>query len=180
MSFLKKKYKDEIIPELVKEFGYKNKMDVPSLQKIVINMGIKEGVQDVKVLDQCADDLTMLSGQKAVTTRARKAISNFKLREGTPVGAKVTLRSKRMYEFLERFIGVSMPRIKDFQGVSNKSFDGRGNYSMGLTEQLIFPEVNFDNIRKTQGMNICFVTSAKTNEEAKKLLELLGIPFRKR
>ncbi|MBN1493108.1 MAG: 50S ribosomal protein L5 [Candidatus Omnitrophica bacterium] len=180
MARLKQKYLDQIAPAMMAEFGYKNKLQVPRVTKVVINMGVKEGVQDVKIIDQCAEELTMITGQKAVITRARKSISNFKIREGQPVGVKVTLRGKMMYEFIDRLISIAMPRIKDFQGVSDKSFDQGGNFAMGLTEQIVFPEINFDKVKKIQGMDIVFVTTAKTREEAKKLLQLFGMPFRRK
>lgn len=176
---LYRKYREEIRPELQKEFKYENVMLVPKLDRIVISMGVKEASQDVKIMDGVAQDLAMISGQKPQICRAKKSISAFKLREGMPLGLKVTLRRKRMYEFLQRLIVVAMPRIRDFRGISSKSFDGSGNYSFGINEQNIFPEVNFDKVVKVQGMNICFVTSAKTDEEARRLLELFGLPFRK-
>lgn len=180
MARLKSKYIDEIVPQMIQEFQYKNKMQVPKLKKVVINMGVKEGVQDIKILDQCAQELSMISGQRAVVTRARQSISNFKIRAGVPVGAKVTLRGERMYEFVDRLVSVAMPRIKDFQGVSRKSFDGQGNFSMGLNEQTVFPEVDFDKIKKVQGMDIVFVIRSQNAEESRRLLELLGIPFRRK
>jgi len=180
MARLKKKYNDEIAPQMMKEFNYKNKFQVPRLEKIVINMGVKEGAQDVKVIDQCAEELALITGQKPVITRARKSISNFKVRQGAPIGVKVTLRRKRMYEFIDRLISIAMPRIKDFQGVSDRSFDQGGNFTMGITEQIIFPEISFDKVKKIQGMDINFVTSAKNREEAKRLLQLFGMPFRRR
>lgn len=177
---LKEKYDTEIVPQLIKEFNYKNKMQAPKVEKVVINMGVKEGAQDIKILDQCAAELSLIAGQKAIITRAKKSISNFKVREGSPVGAKVTLRGVRMYEFIDRLVSIAMPRIKDFQGVSDKSFDQDANFAFGLSEQLIFPEVNFDKIKKTQGMDIIFVTTTKNREESKRLLQLLGVPFRRR
>ena len=177
MPRLKKRYRSEIIPAMVEEFGYKNVMQAPRLEKVVLNMGIKEAAEDVKVLDQLAIELSQITGQKPVTTRAKKSIAAFKLRQGVPVGLKVTLRQNRMYEFIDRLFNVAMPRIRDFRGFSDVSFDGHGNYSLGLTEQLIFPEVDFDKIKKTHGMDVTFVTSARTNEEGKRLLELLGLPF---
>lgn len=180
MASLEEKYKKEIAEQLRKDFNYPNVNQVPVLKKIVINMGVKEGVQDIKVLDTLAEELAMITGQKPVITRAKKDISNFKLRKGNPVGLKVTLRKKVMYEFFDRLVNVAMPRIKDFRGVSDKSFDQQGNYSIGITEQIIFPEVDYDKVKKVQGMDITFVSTAKTKEEAKKLLEYLGIPFRKK
>jgi large subunit ribosomal protein L5 len=180
MARLREKYDKEIAPQMMKEFSYKNKLQVPHIEKIVINMGVKEGAQDVKVIDLCAEELALITGQKPIITRAKKSISNFKVREGSPIGVKVTLRRKRMYEFIDRLISVAMPRIKDFQGVSEKSFDQGGNFAMGLTEQSIFPEINFDKVKKIQGMDIVFVTSAKNREEAKRLLQLFGMPFRRK
>jgi large subunit ribosomal protein L5 len=180
MARLKEKYDNEIAPQMMKEFSYKNKFQVPHIEKIVINMGVKEGAQDVKIIDQCAEELALITGQKPIITRAKKSISNFKLREGSPIGVKVTLRRKRMYEFIDRLISVAMPRIRDFQGVSEKSFDQCGNFAMGLTEQSIFPEINFDKVKKIQGMDIVFVTSAKNRDEAKRLLQLFGMPFRRK
>jgi len=177
---LKARYKEEIVKHLQEEFGYKNSMQIPHIEKIVVNMGIKEGPSDIKILEQCAEELALITGQKPVVRRAKKAISAFKLRENSPIGLKVTLRKARMYEFLDRLINVAMPRIRDFQGFSDRSFDGRGNFSIGLTEQTVFPEVHFDKVKKVQGMDITFVTTASNNQEAKRLLELLGFPFKKR
>ncbi len=172
-------YRKEVVPALLKEFGLKNPMQAPRLEKIVINMGVKEGQEDIKILDQLAVELSRITGQKPVVTRAKKSISSFKLREGSPIGLKVTIRRARMYEFLDRLINVAMPRIRDFRGFSDKSFDQAGNYSLGLTEQIIFSEVEYDKIKKTQGMDITFVTTAKNRKEGKKLLELLGFTFKK-
>lgn len=180
MVRLQEKYKNEIVAKLKEEFGYKNVHLIPKLQKIVINMGVKEGVQDIKILEQLQQELALITGQKPVITRAKKAVSNFKLRQGQPVGLKVTLRGKIMYEFLDRLVNVAMPRIRDFRGVSDVSFDQHGNYTLGLSEQVIFPEVDYDKVRKVQGMDISFVMSCSTKEESKKLLEYLGIPFRKK
>ena len=177
---LKLKYEKEVSPQLTKEFGYTNKMRVPKLEKIVVNMGIKEGASDIKILEQCAEELSLITGQKPVVRRSKKAISAFKLRENAPIGLKVTLRKARMYEFMDRLINLAMPRIRDFQGYSDRSFDGRGNFSIGITEQTVFSEVQFDKIKKVQGMDVTFVTTATNNQEAKKLLELLGFPFKKR
>ncbi len=177
---LKAKYDAEISPQLAKEFGYKNKMQIPKLQKIVVNMGIKEGPSDIKIFEQCAEELSLITGQKPVVRRAKKAISAFKLRENSPIGLKVTLRKARMYEFMDRLFNLAMPRIRDFQGYSDRSFDGRGNFSIGITEQTVFSEVQFDKVKKVQGMDVTFVTTATNNQEAKKLLELLGFPFKKR
>ena len=176
---LLERYRSEVLPELMKEFGYKNPMQAPKLVKIVINMGVKEGQEDIKILDQLAVELSRFSGQKPVITRAKKSISAFKLREGSPIGLKVTLRRARMYEFMDRLFNFAMPRIRDFRGFSDKSFDQRGNLSIGLTEQTIFSEVEYDKMKKTQGMDITLVTTAGTRQEGKKLLELLGFPFKK-
>jgi len=178
MTELERKYKEEIIAELRKLFDYKSVMQVPKLQKIVVNMGLGESARDAKLLEALADNLALISGQKPVITRARKSIANFKLRAGMTLGAKVTLRKDRMYNFLQRLISIAIPRIRDFRGLSTKSFDGHGNYSMGLTEQLVFPEVSYDSIPQVQGMDITIVTSAKTDDEARELLRLLGIPFK--
>ena len=173
------KYRESVVPAMKREFTYKNVMQVPKLDKVVINMGVKEGPQDVKILDQLSLELSQITGQKPLVTKARKSIAAFKLRENTPIGLKVTLRSQRMYEFLDRLFNVAMPRIRDFRGYSPKSFDGRGNFTLGLTEQIIFPEVQFDKIKKVQGMDITFVTTAKSDHEGRRLLELLGLPFKK-
>ena len=173
------KYRTEVVPKLMQEFGYANPMQCPRMDKIVVNMGVKEGQEDIKILDQCAVELSRIVGQKPVVTRAKKSISAFKLREGSPIGLKVTLRRSRMYEFIDRLFNVAMPRIRDFRGFLDRSFDQHGNYTMGLTEQTIFPEVEFDKMKKTQGMDITFVTTAQTKQEGKRLLELLGFPFRK-
>jgi large subunit ribosomal protein L5 len=173
------KYRKEIIPALKKEFGYENIMQVPRLKKVVLNMGVKEGQEDVKLLEQLAVELGAISGQKPSVRRAKKSIAAFKLRENSPVGLKVTLRRARMYEFLERLFNVAMPRIRDFRGFSVNSFDDRGNYTLGLQDQTIFPEVEFDKVKRVKGMDITFVTSAENGKEAKKLLELLGLPFKK-
>ncbi len=176
---LRERYLKEIAPFLMKERGYVNLHQAPRLLKIVVNMGVKEGAEDIKILEAVKADLTTLTGQSPVITRARKSISAFKLREGSPIGLKVTLRGARMYEFLDRLINVAMPRIRDFRGVPDSGFDQQGNFSMGLQEQIIFPEVDFDKIKKTQGMDITFVTSTGKKEESKRLLELMGFPFRK-
>jgi large subunit ribosomal protein L5 len=179
MARLREKYKTEVIEKLKSDFQYKNVHQIPRLQKIVINMGVKEAVQDIKVLDSLMDEVALITGQKPVITRAKQAISNFKIRKGNPVGLKVTLRGRIMYEFLDRLVNIAMPRIRDFRGVSAKSFDQHGNYTIGISEQIIFPEINYDKIKKIQGMDITFVTSCLTQEESKKLLEYLGMPFRK-
>ncbi len=171
-------YRKRILPEMMKEFGYENVMQVPKLEKVTLNMGIGEGSRDGKMLESLKENLALVAGQMPVTTRAKKSISNFKIREGMPVGCCVTLRRNRMYEFMDRLMNVCIPRIRDFRGLPTKSFDGRGNYSMGVQEQLIFPEIHYDSIVKVQGLNICIVTTAKTDEEAAKLLKLFGMPFR--
>lgn len=173
-------YKKEIVPGLMKTFSYKNVMQVPKLQKIVVNMGVGAAVADSKILDEAVKDLETITGQKASIRKARKAISNFKLREGMNIGAMVTLRKEKMYEFMDRFINVALPRVRDFRGLSDKSFDGRGNYTMGIKEQIIFPEINVDKVTKVLGMDITFVTSAPTDNEAYELLKSFGFPFRKK
>lgn len=176
MSRLKDKYVKEVISGLKSRFGYKNVMEVPRLEKVIINMGVGEATQEAKAIDAAVNDLTTISGQKPVVTRAKKSIAAFKVRAGMPVGCKVTLRGERMYEFLDKLFNIALPRIRDFRGVSSKSFDGRGNYSLGLREQLIFPEINFDKVDKVRGMDVVIVTSAKTDEEAFELLKLMGMP----
>jgi len=176
---LYEKYKKEILPQLMKEFNCTNALAAPRLSKIVVSMGVKEGGSDIKILDGAAGDLALITGQKPKVCRAKKSVSGFKLREGAPIGLMVTLRRARMYEFMERLITAAMPRIRDFKGISPRSFDGRGNYSFGLDEQILFPEVEYDKIAKVQGMNITFTTTAKNDQEAKRLLELFGLPFRK-
>jgi large subunit ribosomal protein L5 len=178
MARLKEVYVKELIPQLTKEFSYKNVMEVPRLEKIVINMGLGEAIQNIKILDSAAQEMSAISGQKPVITKARKSIASFKLREGMPIGCMVTLRKDRMYEFLDRLVNVALPRVRDFKGVSPKGFDGRGNYSLGVKEQLIFPEINYDKVDKIKGMNITVVTTARTDEEGRALLKLLGMPFR--
>lgn len=179
MSRLKKRYNDKVRPELQEKFGYVNPMQVPKLQKIVINMGIAEATKDKNAIQDCVKELSALSGQKAVLTYAKKAISNFKLREGQPIGVKVTLRGERMMDFLDRFVNIVCPRIRDFRGFNEKC-DGRGNYSVGLEDQQIFPEVNLDEVKRTQGMNITFVTTSKSDDECVELLRLFGVPFKNR
>lgn len=174
-----KLYKESIVPEMKQKFGHKNSLEVPKILKIVVNMGVGDTTSDVKIMDKAAQELAAITGQKAKICRARKHISNFKLRKGLPIGCCVTLRRKMMYEFLDRFITVAAPRIRDFRGISSNSFDGRGNFTFGLTEQSIFPEINLDKISRTQGMNITIQTNANTDEEAKELLKLFGFPFRK-
>lgn len=177
MSRLNEKYKQEIIPQMMKRFHYKNVMQVPKLEKIVINMGLGEAIQNVKVIESAQKELGAITGQKVVVTKARKAIANFKLRQGMPIGCKVTLRRERMYEFFDRLVNLALPRIRDFKGVSAKAFDGRGNYALGVREQIIFPEIEYDKIDKIKGMNIVITTTARSDEEAKALLEFMGMPF---
>ena len=174
-----KRYKNEIVPELMKQFGYKNVNEVPKLVKIVLNMGLGDVKDNSKSFNTAVDELTLIAGQKAVATKAKKAISNFKVREGMKIGAKVTLRGRRMYEFFDRLTAIALPRVRDFRGISDKSFDGRGNYSMGIKEQLIFPEISYDKVEKIRGLDISFITTAKSDEEAKALLKALGLPFAK-
>lgn len=176
---LKRKYRDEIVATMVKEYSYKNVMQVPKLTKIVLNVGLGEAVQNIKLLDSVANELTQVAGQKAVTTRSKKAIASFKLRKGMPIGARVTLRGDRMYEFLDRLVSLALPRIRDFRGLSGKSFDGRGNYNFGIKEQFIFPEINYDKVEIVHGMDITICTTAKTNEEGKALLGMFGMPFKR-
>lgn len=178
MARLKDKYTKEIAPALQQKFGYKNVMQIPKLEKVVINMGVGDAIQNSKAIDSAVSDLMKISGQRPIVTRAKKSISAFKLREGMPIGAKVTLRGDRMYEFVDRLLSVALPRVRDFRGVSAKSFDGRGNYTLGIKEQLIFPEIEYDKIDKIRGMDIVFVTTAKTDEEARELLGMFGMPFR--
>lgn len=174
---LREKYDQEVIPSLREKFGYKSVMEAPKLEKIVINMGVGDAKENSKLLDAAVNDLTLITGQKPVVTKAKKAISNFKIRQGMPIGCKVTLRGARMYEFMDKLVNAALPRVRDFKGVSPKAFDGRGNYSLGVKEQLIFPEIEYDKVEKLRGMDIIFVTTAKTDEEAKALLNLLGMPF---
>lgn len=171
-------YRNQVVPTLMKEFGYKNPMQVPRLERIVLNVGMGEAIQNVKLLESAVNELAVISGQKPVVTRAKKAIAGFKLRQGMPIGAKVTLRSRRMYEFFDRLVSLALPRIRDFRGVSPKAFDGRGNYTLGLKEQLIFPEIKYDDVMSIHGMDITIVTTARTNDEGKALLRHLGMPFR--
>ncbi len=175
---LKEKYTNEIVPSMMKEFSYRNVMEVPRLEKIVLNVGLGEAVQNIKLLDAAQKELSIITGQRAVVTKAKKSIAAFKLRKGTPIGCKVTLRGKMMYEFLDRFISLSLPRIRDFRGVSGKSFDGRGNYALGLKEQFIFPEIDYDKVEMVHGLDIVFCTTAKTDREGKALLRYFGMPFR--
>ena len=177
MSRLKDLYSNEIKDAMVKKFGYKNVMQIPKLDKIVINMGVGEAKENAKVLDTAIKDLETITGQKAVVTRAKKSVANFKLREGMPIGCKVTLRGEKMYEFTDRLVNLALPRVRDFRGVNPDAFDGRGNYALGIKEQLIFPEIEYDKIDKVRGMDIIFVTTANTDEEARELLTLMGAPF---
>lgn len=179
MARMKDVYISEIAPALMKKFGYKSVMQIPKLDKIVINVGAGEARENSKAIDAISSDLAAITGQKPMVCKAKKSVANFKLREGMPIGVKVTLRGNRMYEFLDRFFNVALPRVRDFRGINTNSFDGRGNYNMGLKEQLIFPEIEFDKVDKVRGMDICFVTTAQTDEEARELLKLLGAPFEK-
>ena len=175
---LKDKYAKEVVPALTKEFGYKNVMAVPKIRKVVVNMGLGEATANAKLVDTGADELARITGQKPVTRRSKKSIAAFKVRKGMPIGAMVTLRGERMWEFLDRLMNVALPRVRDFKGVSPKGFDGRGNYTLGLRDQLLFPEIDYMKVDKARGMNVSMVTTAKTDEEARKLLQLLGMPFR--
>ena len=177
MPRLRDRYREEIIPALMKEFGYRNVMEVPRLKKIVVNVGVGEAIQDAKALDHAVQDIATITGQRPIVTRAKKSIAGFKLREGMTIGVKVTLRGNRMYDFMDRLCNVALPRRRDFRGVSPDSFDGRGNYSLGLGEQLVWPEIHYDSIDKVRGMEISIVTTAKTDEEGRRLLELFGMPF---
>ena len=178
MDRLQEKYNKEVVPALTEKFGYKNIMELPKISKIIINMGVGEAVGNPKALDSAVNDLTIIAGQKPILTRAKKSLAAWKLRQGMPIGAKVTLRGVRMYQFLDKFMNVALPRVRDFRGISANSFDGRGNYAIGLKEQLIFPEIEYDKIDKLRGMNIVVVTTAKTDEEARELLKLMGMPFK--
>lgn len=177
MTRLQEKYQKEVIPAMIEKFGYKNIMEVPKLEKIVINMGVGEARENQKVLESAMNDLTLIAGQKPILTRAKKSVANFKIRENMPLGCKVTLRKAQMFEFADKLMSIALPRVRDFRGVSSKAFDGRGNYSLGIKEQLIFPEIEYDKIDKVRGMDIIFVTSANTDEEARELLRFLGMPF---
>ena len=179
MARLKDFYKAEVAPALMKKFGYKSVMQIPKLDKIVINVGAGEAKENAKAIDAISGDLAKITGQKPVVCKAKKSVANFKLREGMPIGVKVTLRGERMYEFLDRLFNVALPRVRDFRGINPNSFDGRGNYNMGIREQLIFPEIDYDKVDKVRGMDICFVTTANTDEEARELLTLMGAPFAK-
>ena len=179
MNRLRQKYENEVKNQMVEKFGYKSVMQIPTIDKIVINMGIGDAVSNSKVLDEAVAELALITGQKPVITRAKKSIAGFRLREGMPIGCKVTLRGERMYDFLDKLVSVSLPRVRDFRGVSKKSFDGRGNYTLGVKEQLIFPEIDFDKVNKVRGLDIVVVTTANTDEEARELLTQLGMPFQK-
>lgn len=178
MNRLRDKYQKDVIPALQKEFGYKNVMAVPKIEKVVVNMGLGEATSNVKIIDTGADELARITGQKPVTRRSKKSIAQFKVRQGQPVGASVTLRGERMWEFLDRLMAIALPRVRDFKGVSPKGFDGRGNYTLGLRDQLLFPEIDYMKVDKARGMNVSVVTTAKTDEEARKLLQFIGMPFR--
>jgi large subunit ribosomal protein L5 len=178
MSRLKDRYSKDVVPALKKEFGYKNVMAIPKIEKVVVNMGLGEATSNAKIVDTGADEVTKITGQKPVVTRAKKSIAQFKVRKGMPIGAMVTLRGERMWEFLDRLISVALPRVRDFRGVSARGFDGRGNFTLGLKDQLLFPEIDYMKVDKARGMNISVVTTAKTDEESRKLLQLLGMPFR--
>lgn len=178
MARLKENYHKELMTKLMQEFNYKNRMQVPRLQKVVVNMGLGEAIQNIKVLDSATNELMAITGQKPVPSKAKKSIANFKLRKGMSIGCLVTLRKERMYEFFDRLVNVALPRVRDFRGVSSRSFDGRGNYSLGIKEQIIFPEIDYDKIDKIKGLNITIVTTAKTDEEGKALLGMLGMPFK--
>jgi large subunit ribosomal protein L5 len=178
MSRLKGTYQTDLMPALTKEFGYTSPMEVPRLQKIVLNMGLGEAIQNIKVLDAAMEELALIAGQRPVVTRARKSIASFKLREGMPIGCMVTLRKGRMYDFFDKLVNVALPRVRDFRGLSDKSLDGRGNFTLGIKEHIIFPEINYDKIDKIKGLNITIVTTARTDEEGKALLRMMGMPFR--
>jgi len=180
MGTLKEQFVDELKPEIQRKLGVTNVMDIPRIEKIVLNMGLGEAVQNPKIIEKAAQELTLISGQKAVVTKAKKSIATFKLRAGMPIGARVTLRKDRMYDFLSKLINVALPRVRDFRGVSTKGFDGRGNYSMGVTEHIIFPEIDYDKIDQIRGLNVTIVTTAKTDEDARVLLDAIGMPFRKK
>lgn len=179
MARLNEKFTKDVAPALMEKFDYKSTMEIPKLEKIIVNMGVGEAKDNIKTLESAVNDLTIIAGQKPVITKAKKSVSNFKIREGMPVGTKVTLRGEKMYEFVDRLFNIALPRVRDFRGVSTKAFDGRGNYSLGIKEQLIFPEIEYDKVDKVRGMDIIFVTTAKNDEEARELLKLLGMPFSK-
>ncbi len=175
---LRKKYKDEIIPQLMKDFSLQNIMQVPKLERVIINMGLGEAVQNAKLIDSAVEELTAITGRKPIVTRAKKSIASFKLREGMPIGVMVTLRGEQMYDFVDRLVSIALPRTRDFKGISPKAFDGRGNYTLGIREQIVFPEINYDKIDRIKGMNVTFVTTAETDEQGRALLKSLGMPFR--
>jgi large subunit ribosomal protein L5 len=179
MVLLEERYQKECVPELMEHFGYKNPHQVPKIEKVILNIGLGEAIENPKVLDSAMEELTLISGQKPVITRARKSIAAFKVREGMPIGCRVTLRKQRMYDFLTKLINIAIPRIRDFRGISPKAFDGNGNYTLGIKEQIIFPEIDYDKIDKIKGMNVTIVTSAETDSESRRLLDTLGMPFRK-
>lgn len=179
MNRLQDKYQNEVVPAMMKEFNYKSVMEVPAIEKVVVNIGVGDAIQNSKLLDEAVEELAAITGQQPVITKAKKSIANFKLREGMPIGCKVTLRRQKMYEFLDKLFNISLPRVRDFCGVSDTSFDGRGNYTLGIKEQIIFPEIDFDKVNRSRGMDVVIVTSAKTNEEAKALLTKMGMPFKK-
>lgn len=179
MSRIREMYENEIVDAMMKKFGYKNRLAVPKIEKVIINMGVGEAKDNPKVLEAAVNDLTIISGQKPIVTRAKKSVAAFKIREGMPIGCKVTLRGERMYDFIDRLINLALPRVRDFRGVNPDAFDGRGNYALGIKEQLIFPEIEYDKIDKIRGMDVIFVTTANTDEEARELLRLFGMPFRK-
>ena len=179
MNRLEQRYKEEVVPAMVKEFNYTSVMQAPKLEKIVVNIGVGDAIDNPKVLDEAVNELTLITGQKPIVTKAKKSIANFKLREGMAIGTKVTLRGEKMFDFLDKLMNISLPRVRDFRGVSTDAFDGRGNYTLGLKEQLIFPELSFDDVKKTRGMDVVIVTTANTNEEGRALLRNLGMPFRK-
>ena len=179
MNRLMERYQNDVVKSLVEKFNYSSSMQAPKVEKIVLNIGVGDAVSNSKLLDEAVNELTLITGQKPVITRAKKSIAGFKLREGAPIGCKVSLRGERMYEFLDKLVNISLPRVRDFRGVSNNSFDGRGNYTLGIKEQLIFPEINFDKVNKLRGMDIVFVTTAKSDEEGRELLAQLGMPFKK-
>ncbi len=175
---LRKKYTDEVVPQLMKDFGFKNVMQVPKLERIVVNMGLGEAVQNAKLIESATEELSAITGRKPVVTRAKKSIATFKLREGMPIGVMVTLRGEQMYDFLDRLVALALPRTRDFKGISPKAFDGRGNYTLGIREQIVFPEINYDKVDRIKGLNVTFVTTAKTDEQGRALLKSLGMPFR--
>ncbi len=179
MSRLKDKYKNEVVPQMMKDFSYTSVMEVPKIEKVVVNVGVGDAIQNSKLLDEAVEELAAITGQAPIITKAKKSIANFKVREGMPIGAKVTLRAEKMYEFLDKLFNIALPRVRDFHGVPETSFDGRGNYTLGVKEQLIFPEIDFDKVNRTRGMDVVIVTTADTNEEAKALLKDLGMPFEK-